>query len=149
MNNGASEVSQEKNQGLIDKIYGKESDENSEESPHLSMHLPFPTETPEISKNHTCDKYSYAETIEEEEPLSLQAKEIEMIKQALLEAMENVNCFKRIRVSQNEHFIEKLNNMISMKLIQNKILNYMPSFSFDFRILWDLFFYWGFNSSQE
>ena len=30
------------------------------------------------------DKYSYAETIEEEEPLSLQAKEIEMIKQALI-----------------------------------------------------------------
>jgi len=30
------------------------------------------------------DKYSYAETIEEEEPLSLHEKELEMIKQALI-----------------------------------------------------------------
>jgi transcriptional regulator with PAS, ATPase and Fis domain len=84
MNNGVSKGTQEKNQGLIEKIYGKESDENSEEESTPINALPFPTETPEISKIDTSDKYSYAETIEEEEPLSLQEKEIEMIKQALI-----------------------------------------------------------------
>ena len=59
--------------------------------------LTISTEDSRNFKEAYLDKYSYAETIEEEEPLSLQAKEIEMIKQALLEAMENVNCFKRIR----------------------------------------------------
>ena len=84
MNNGVSKGTQEKNQGLIEKIYGKESDENSEEESTPINALPFPTETPEISKIDTSDKYSYAETIEEEEPLSLQEKENEMIKQALI-----------------------------------------------------------------
>ena len=46
--------------------------------------LPFQAETSDISQLEAMDKYSYAETIEEEEPLSLQAKEIEMIKQALI-----------------------------------------------------------------
>ena len=90
MNNETAEVVQEKNQGLIDKIYGKETkgkEEEEEEEEEMSSPykaLPFQTETSEISQLETIDKYSYAETIEEEEPLSLQAKEIEMIKQALI-----------------------------------------------------------------
>ena len=84
MNNETSEVVQEKNQGLIDKIYGKETDRKEEEMSSSYDALPFQAETSEISQVEAMDKYSYAETIEEEEPLSLQAKEIEMIKQALM-----------------------------------------------------------------
>ena len=84
MNNGVSKGTQEKNQGLIEKIYGKDSPEDIEPEPTSLEALPFSSETPEISKIQTADKYAYAETIEEEEPLSLQEKEIEMIKQALI-----------------------------------------------------------------
>ena len=84
MNNEPSETSQEKNKGLIDKIYGKETERKKEEMSSSYKALPFQAETSEISQLETMDKYSYAETIEEEEPLSLQAKEIEMIKQALI-----------------------------------------------------------------
>jgi transcriptional regulator with PAS, ATPase and Fis domain len=84
MKNGASESVQEKNQGLIDKIYGK-TPEDSEETELDSLDIAtFESKVPEISNVNTLDKYAYAETIEEEEPLSLQAKELEMIKQALL-----------------------------------------------------------------
>lgn len=84
MNNGTSESVQEKNQGLIEKIYGKEthdSEDTSEESLDVAT---LQSELPQISKAENIDKYAYAETIEEEEPLSLQAKELEMIKQALI-----------------------------------------------------------------
>ena len=84
MNHETSEVAQEKNKGLIDKIYGKETEGKEEEMSPSYKALPFQAETSEISQVETMDKYSYAETIEEEEPLSLQAKEIEMIKQALI-----------------------------------------------------------------
>ena len=84
MNNEPSEASQEKNKGLIDKIYGKETERKEEEMSSSYKALTFQAETSEISQLETMDKYSYAETIEEEEPLSLQAKEIEMIKQALI-----------------------------------------------------------------
>ena len=85
MKNGASDSVQEKNQGLIDKIYGKTT-EDSEETELDSLDIAtFESKVPEISNVNTLDKYAYAETIEEEEePLSLQAKELEMIKQALL-----------------------------------------------------------------
>ncbi|MDC0514454.1 sigma-54 dependent transcriptional regulator [Flavobacteriaceae bacterium] len=84
MNNGTSEGVQEKNQGLIEKIYGKESSDATEsETEALSM-ATYEPEVPQITKAEPVDKYAYAETIEEEEPLSLQAKELEMIKQALI-----------------------------------------------------------------
>ncbi len=84
MKNGASDSVQEKNQGLIDKIYGK-TPEDSEETELDSLDIAtFESKVPEISNVNTLDKYAYAETIEEEEPLSLQAKELEMIKQAIL-----------------------------------------------------------------
>ena len=84
MNNGSSEGVQEKNQGLIEKIYGKESVDSKQVEEDAFNVATLEPKVPEISKAETVDKYAYAETIEEEEPLSLQAKELEMIKQALL-----------------------------------------------------------------
>jgi transcriptional regulator with PAS, ATPase and Fis domain len=84
INNGTSESVQEKNQGLIEKIYGKDtssSEDDVDDSLNLASIDPPVTQ---ISKSENIDKYDYAETIEEEEPLSLQEKELEMIKQALI-----------------------------------------------------------------
>tara|TARA_Y100000389_G_scaffold199031_1_gene236648 strand:- start:1767 stop:3044 length:1278 start_codon:yes stop_codon:yes gene_type:complete len=84
INNGTSESVQEKNQGLIEKIYGKDTS-SSDDSVDDSLNLaPIDPPVTQISKAENIDKYDYAETIEEEEPLSLQAKELEMIKQALI-----------------------------------------------------------------
>ena len=78
--NGSQSEINEKNQGLIEKIYGKETapEKNTLDS------VPIDTDSPKINKVEPLDKYSYAETIEEEEPLSLHEKELEMIKQALI-----------------------------------------------------------------
>ena len=84
MNNGISEGVQEKNQGLIEKIYGKESNDATESETEALSLASYEPEVPQITKAEPVDKYAYAETIEEEEPLSLQAKELEMIKQALI-----------------------------------------------------------------
>lgn len=84
MNNGVSESVQEKNQGLIDKIYGKESQDIPETEREPLNIATLEPKVPQISPAENVDKYAYAETIEEEEPLSLQAKELEMIKQALI-----------------------------------------------------------------
>ena len=80
--NGTQSEVNEKSQSLIEKIYGKESDPNSEKQNLAPVSLE--TEKPEISKAEPVDKYSYAETIEEEEPSLLHEKELEMIKQALI-----------------------------------------------------------------
>lgn len=74
------EEANKKNQGLIEKIYGKES--VKEEADPSFEALPV-HETVTYKPTESIDKYAYAETIEEEEPLSLQEKELEMIKQAL------------------------------------------------------------------
>jgi transcriptional regulator with PAS, ATPase and Fis domain len=71
----------EKNQGLIEKIYGKEANDKEESDPSFEA-LPV-HETVAYKPAEPIDKYAYAETIEEEEPLSLQEKELEMIKQSL------------------------------------------------------------------
>jgi len=84
MNNGTSEGVQEKNQGLIEKIYGKESSDAIESETEALSLATYEPEVPQITNAEPVDKYAYAETIEEEEPLSLQAKELEMIKQALI-----------------------------------------------------------------
>ncbi|WP_438966242.1 sigma 54-interacting transcriptional regulator [Flavobacterium sp.] len=85
MQNGSSKV-QENNKGLIQKIYGKTEENNTifEEEPRLNV-IP--------NKNHTSEdddfldddeNYLFAETVEEEEEtLSLEAKEIELIKKSL------------------------------------------------------------------
>ena len=78
--NGSESEINEKNRNLIDKIYGKESSHHKKND--LDS-VSIGSDNPGIEKLESVDKYSYAETIEEEEPLSLHEKELEMIKQAL------------------------------------------------------------------
>ena len=67
----------EKNQGLINKLYGES------EEPQNSKNLDLQPDI-KIDKNPDNSSFDYAETIEEEETLSLHEKEVEMIKQALI-----------------------------------------------------------------
>ncbi|MGS2764187.1 sigma 54-interacting transcriptional regulator [Sinomicrobium sp. M5D2P9] len=100
MQSGSNKKVQEENQNLIQKIYGKsdaESDfeaaakstdsgaddysdiEDYEDSDALEV-LPIPQHP---ARGRSEDKYHFAEEIEEEETLSLQDKELELIKKAL------------------------------------------------------------------
>ena len=73
----------ERNQSLINKIYGnKEEDISQDRLETLPVVKANPPEV-EICKPQAEDKYQFVETVEEEEPLSLQEKEIEMIRRAL------------------------------------------------------------------
>ncbi len=82
-NNDSSKV-QEENENLIRKIYGTNGEDSKEEESKALKILPLPEariETvPEIQQE---DKYHFAEEIEEEETLSLQEKEIELIRKSL------------------------------------------------------------------
>ncbi|WP_445712922.1 sigma-54 interaction domain-containing protein [Flavobacterium sp.] len=83
MQNGSSKV-QEANKGLIQKIYGK-AEENTifEEEPRVEM---LPNQNTLIQEEFDDDddeNYLFAETVDEEETLSLEAKEIELIKKSL------------------------------------------------------------------
>jgi transcriptional regulator with PAS, ATPase and Fis domain len=85
MQNGSSKV-QETNKGLIQKIYGKP-EENTifEEESRVEM---LPTQNNLIQETFDDDEddevnYLFAETVDEEETLSLEAKEIELIKKSL------------------------------------------------------------------
>ncbi len=84
MQNGSSKV-QEANKGLIQKIYGKP-EENTifEEEPRVEM---LPNQNNMIQEEFEDDdddqNYLFAETVDEEETLSLEAKEIELIKKSL------------------------------------------------------------------
>src|SRR5690606_31367854 len=79
---------QEENQHLIRKIYGKEGkdDEAEEEAMAEVLELPEPLAKagalPPIKGPHE-DRYHFAEEIQEEETLSLQEKEVELIKKSL------------------------------------------------------------------
>jgi len=73
------DISSEERDGLIQKIYGNESFEEDKENTILTVMNP----EVEIPQQRKEDPYSYVETIEAEEPLSLLDKEIEMIKKAL------------------------------------------------------------------
>ena len=68
----------EKNQGLIDKIYGE--NESVQDSNNIDLQSEINIDAQTKSENN----FEYAETIEEEETLSLHDKEVEMIKQALV-----------------------------------------------------------------
>ena len=82
-NNDSSKV-QEENENLIRKIYGTNGEDIKEEESKALKVLPLPEariETgPEIQQE---DKYHFAEEIVEEETLSLQEKEIELIRKSL------------------------------------------------------------------
>jgi transcriptional regulator with PAS, ATPase and Fis domain len=80
--NGSSKV-QETNQSLIKKIYGSNENDNEidfEESPRNNQ---ITTLNNESLYQEPEDNYLFAETIEEEETLRLEQKEIEMIKKSL------------------------------------------------------------------
>jgi transcriptional regulator with PAS, ATPase and Fis domain len=83
MKNGSSKDIQKDNEGLIQKIYGNEDENNSfkaeKASPVEVLSIPEKT-TPEAAIE---DKYHFAEEIEEEETLSLHDKELELIKKSL------------------------------------------------------------------
>ena len=81
--NGKNSDFDEKNQSLIEKIYGEKSSIENKKIP-LVLFLSSQEASGIKDVNPLVDKYSYAETIEEEEPLSLHEKELEMIKQALI-----------------------------------------------------------------
>tara|TARA_B110000211_G_scaffold230116_1_gene289035 strand:- start:1083 stop:2348 length:1266 start_codon:yes stop_codon:yes gene_type:complete len=79
MNQETSEAVQEKNQNLINKIYGSNSsEEKSQNIESLGVDNQY-----QETVHESEESYDYAETIVEEEPLSLLQKEIEMIKTAL------------------------------------------------------------------
>ena len=80
---------QRENESLIRKIYGNQDDEelaHEESSAAELLHLPEPVieaSVPKPSQQPPEDRYHFAEEIEEEETLSLQEKEIELIKKSL------------------------------------------------------------------
>lgn len=80
--NGSTQV-QETNQHLIKKIYGTKDSDNEidfEEEPRTGL-ITTPS-AEELYQEHD-DNYLFAETVEEEETLRLEQKEIEMIKKSL------------------------------------------------------------------
>ncbi len=80
LENGTDKV-QRDNQHLITKIYGSTPKRDLTESPQSAIIQPAQTYTPTFTQAN--DDYEFAETIEEEEVLRLEQKEIEMIKKAL------------------------------------------------------------------
>ena len=73
MQNGDAEQVKEENHGLIERIYQKQ--EQPEDQNIEVVQIP--------QSSATQNNYEYAETIEEDENLSLQEKEIEMIRKSL------------------------------------------------------------------
>lgn len=76
-----SDVTKE-HEHLIQKIYGDESESDSISEDLEVLSIPEHTEQPE-PVTEVEDKYHFAEEIEEEETLSLQDKELELIKKSL------------------------------------------------------------------
>lgn len=82
MQNGSSKV-QETNSNLIKKIYGSKEDDSEidyEEEPRTAV---ITTQTEEDNYENQEDNYQFTESIEEEEVLRLEQKEVEMIKKSL------------------------------------------------------------------
>ena len=88
MKNGNAKDVQEQNEGLIQKIYGQNNEEPTADNLEiLALEEPAGS-TQEIVDTTTVeapqeDRYHYAEEIQEEETLSLQEKELELIKKSL------------------------------------------------------------------
>ncbi|MDR6966226.1 transcriptional regulator with PAS, ATPase and Fis domain [Flavobacterium arsenatis] len=84
MQNGSSKV-QENNKNLIQKIYGSHQEDSEidyEDQDELSV-IPVQNAIPKNDFHEQEDNYLFAETVEEEEILKLEQKEIEMIKKSL------------------------------------------------------------------
>ena len=71
MQSGSIDKVQEENHQLIEKIYQEQHQQNT------------PVEVVQIPENSTQNNYDFIETIEEDESLSLQDKEVEMIRKSL------------------------------------------------------------------
>ncbi|SDS25042.1 sigma 54-interacting transcriptional regulator [Gramella sp. MAR_2010_147] len=85
MQEGDSKQVQDENEGLIEKIYGNSGDDIDEadiDEDELNV-LQIPQQNSAGSRQEEKDKYYFAEEIEEEETLSLQDKELELIKKSL------------------------------------------------------------------
>ncbi|WP_300435050.1 sigma-54 dependent transcriptional regulator [Christiangramia sp.] len=85
MQEGDSKQVQDENEGLIQKIYGNSGDDIDEadiDEDELNV-LQIPQQNSAGSRQEEKDKYYFAEEIEEEETLSLQDKELELIKKSL------------------------------------------------------------------
>ncbi|MCW5515174.1 sigma-54 interaction domain-containing protein [Muriicola sp. Z0-33] len=74
---------QEENEHLIRKIYGSKAEQETVAEPAPLEVLPLPEHKVETIPETPEDKYHFAEEIQEEETLSLQEKEIELIKKSL------------------------------------------------------------------
>lgn len=92
MQNGNTSKVQESNKGLIQKIYGSQNGNTINEYEELHRAEVFPPQKtvhtePAVIDHHDDDEdddnYLFAETVEEEETLRLDEKEIELIKKAL------------------------------------------------------------------
>ncbi|RZJ65884.1 MAG: sigma-54-dependent Fis family transcriptional regulator [Flavobacterium sp.] len=88
MQNGNTNKVQESNKGLIQKIYGSQEDGNTsfDELPNTAVPVQKhtrPEPVIEHDDDDDDDNYLFAETVEEEETLRLDEKEIELIKKAL------------------------------------------------------------------
>lgn len=85
LKNNDTEKVQEENENLIRKIYGNDGEEipEQESTPVEFLQLPETQVEPVVHQPAQEDKYHFAEEIQEEETLSLQAKEIELIKKSL------------------------------------------------------------------
>ena len=85
MKNGAK--AQDINPNLIQKVYGKSNEETFfEEQTRTTEVIPVTNEVEQEEfedEDDDNDNYLFAETIEEEETLKLEAKEIELIKKSL------------------------------------------------------------------
>ena len=85
MKEGDSKEVQDENEGLIQKIYGNSGDDIDEadiDEDDLNV-LQIPQKNSAPARQEDKDKYYFAEEIEEEETLSLQDKELELIKKSL------------------------------------------------------------------
>ena len=85
MQEGDSKQVQDENEGLIEKIYGNSGDDIDEadiDEDELNV-LQIPQQNSSSPSQEEKDKYYFAEEIEEEETLSLQDKELELIKKSL------------------------------------------------------------------
>jgi transcriptional regulator with PAS, ATPase and Fis domain len=80
MQNGGTKVQQE-HPHLIKRIYGQADSEIPFEQTHQA--IPMQPDVQEEFEDDDDENYLFAETVEEEETLSLEAKEIELIKKAL------------------------------------------------------------------
>ncbi|MDH7911393.1 sigma-54 dependent transcriptional regulator [Winogradskyella sp. SYSU M77433] len=86
MKNGSASDVQKDNEHLIQKIYGNDNDDDDFENAVEDLEvlsIPEHSEVNESVSSDVEDKYHFAEEIEEEETLSLQDKELELIKKSL------------------------------------------------------------------